>query len=202
MFLLEKISLKIFFSFNKILSEKNFFEKENYWKIFLIRINICQKKEFCQKKNVMHFVADVVSDKSMLANQCLLHKNFVGWGGISVRGKIVRKRISLKKIFDRKKNCWKKFCWEKIFPNKICWGKIFCWEKNCLEKKILSEKKFVATKILKKVSLKRKFIGKKFLSEKKLSEKNVMDSVADFVLDKSMLIFTLLHTAVVFHATI
>ena len=29
----------------------------------------------------MDFVADVVSDKSMLANQCLLHKNFVGWGG-------------------------------------------------------------------------------------------------------------------------
>ena len=29
-----------------------------------------------------------------------------------------------------------------------------------------------------------------------------MDFVADFVLEKSMLIFTLLHTAVVFHATI
>ena len=51
------------------------------------------------------------------------------------------------------------------------------------------------------------------LLEKILSEKNcqkkefcqkkfVMDFVADFVLDKSMLIYTLLHTAVVFHATI
>ena len=29
-----------------------------------------------------------------------------------------------------------------------------------------------------------------------------MDFVADFVFDKSMPIFTLLHTAVVFHATI
>ena len=74
----------------------------------------------------------------------------------------------------------------------------------------MSEKFFVGTKFfLKKFSLKKinllekNFYWKKKLSEKRtLSEKFVMDFVADFVLDKSMLIFTLLHTAVVFHATI
>ena len=96
-------------------------------------------------------------------------KYLLGGGNFCQGKNCQKKNFFEKKFFSCQKICWKKFCWEKIFPNKICQGKIFCWEKNCLEK----------------ISLK-----KKILSEKK----NVMDFVADFVLDKSMLIFTLLHT--------